>query len=993
MRSLIGALVEPISNLAPVPYTSRRVGGGSGGIAGLFKGRVDRGAQLDAMGSVGTLFSIVNRTSTAVAKVDWHLHLEKPGAVCEYEDCEMKNCQLVTSHAAIDVLNKPNEFFDRAGFFESVQQHIDLTGEGWPLISYDSRFNFPVELWFARPDRMKPVRNPDRFVIGYIYTDPDGVEIPLSLREASLIRMPNPSDPYRGMGPVQALLASIDSLKYSAEWNRRFFLNDATPGGLIEVDKRLSDDEFDEMQARWNETHRGISNANRVGIVEQGKWVDTKFTMRDMQFAELNKISREMIREAFGIGSFMLGLDDIPNRATADTSLTLFDTLATIPRIDRWRGWLNNDFMPLFGVAGRGYSWCYTSPVDDDREAANAERTSKAEAAKAYVEAHYDGESVKVALGLPDELIWLGVPVPPPAAPPASGGDDGSPGDTMPTPDAPPVADSWQRLVGTLTGERRTADLRSPVNADAAPSTPTSRSLSVDELPDISHVAEATDAAIAALSSHWTTIADAQKAELVAQIEQQAQTGSLSDLTALIVDTTAAVAALTAAMIALAGIAGRQVVNEAKAFDVKIDPISPRPAEIEATAGVTSSLLAGELKTTAARAALRANGPSVSATQVADAARTALANLSPASAKTQLGGALHGAVNATRVLTLLGADPVGDLYAHEMNDHHTCQPCGAVSGKLIGHTNDLTAAESLYPAGLFGGYVGCEGGPRCRGTVVAVWHGTQGPQPEPGSELPPVPKAGKPYQLSTEGIAPLVETVRDARAATTKWSKLAGGASSETRLGVLADGRRVVQKTSPKWNDAEDGKHQADAEQLAALVARKLGARTAAVYRDSVNGVWMEWIKGRTVAESEIERGWEAAQEARIASIAGKRLGLVDALTGQYDRNTGNMMIGERNSLVGIDHGAAWLSHALGNEPAASNGFAHYNANQPAWNYARGGEFIDNPLTAGDVNEVRTRLEALRPDFEHIGRGDWLDWSLGMLDQLAPYAKGSRSIL
>src|SRR5206468_3445588 len=110
------------------------------------------------------------------------------------------------------------------------------------------------------------------------------------------------------------------------------------------------------------------------------------------------------------------------------------------------------------------------------------------------------------------------------------------------------------------------------------------------------------------------------------------------------------------------------------------------------------------------------------------------------------------------------------LYAHEMNDTHTCAPCGAVSGTLIGHTNDLTATESLYPAGLFGGYVGCEGGPRCRGTVVAVWHGERGPAEEPAIPAPlAVPKAGKPYQQSTDGIADLVRTVRASRAGDTQW--------------------------------------------------------------------------------------------------------------------------------------------------------------------------------------------------------------------------------
>src|SRR5206468_3631865 len=142
---------------------------------------------------------------------------------------------------------------------------------------------------------------------------------------------------------------------------------------------------------------------------------DVKYTMRDMQFVELQNVGREVICEAFGMPSFMVGLDNIPNRATADTAMTMMAEWQTIPRADRWKGWLNNDYLPLFGATAKGLEWDYDSPVGEDREAKNAERDSKATAAKALIEAGYDGASVAEALELPNELIWV---KPTPVAPP-----------------------------------------------------------------------------------------------------------------------------------------------------------------------------------------------------------------------------------------------------------------------------------------------------------------------------------------------------------------------------------------------------------------------------------------------------------------------------------------------------------------------------------------------------------------------------------------------
>ncbi len=118
---------------------------------------------------------------------------------------------------------------------------------------------------------------------------------------------------------------------------------------------------------------------------------------------------------------------------------------------------------------------------------------------------------------------------------------------------------------------------------------------------------------------------------------------------------------------------------------------------------------------------MRANGPAAGADEVAQAASDALDALSNASTEKQLGGSLHGAVNAARVNTLRHA-PEGAVYASEMNDKNTCVPCREVNGRWLGNVpSDMAQIERLYPAGAYGGYIDCLGGVNCRGTVVGVW--------------------------------------------------------------------------------------------------------------------------------------------------------------------------------------------------------------------------------------------------------------------------------
>ncbi|WP_405676789.1 phage portal protein [Streptomyces sp. NBC_01511] len=462
-RTVLGALLNRTATATPVPFVSRA----AQHAFGMFGNRRDAVAQMRAMGSVGTLFSIVNRTSNATAMVDWKLWRKAPSGMKE-DRVE------VTRHAALDLWTKPNPFMPRQEFVETFQQHVDITGEGWWVIAYDPRSTIPLEMWPVRPDRMTPVPSRERFLDGYVYTSPDGEQVPLGLNEVIFLRMPNPLDPYRGMGPVQSVLADLDATRYSAEWNRNFFLNSAEPGGIIEVPNGLSDTDFNQLRERWNEQHRGVANAHRVAILEHGAWKDRKLSQRDMQFVELRDVSRAVLREAFGISAFALGEVTDINRATANAAMAWFAEQLTVPRLERIKAALNHDLLPLFGATSQGLEFDYENPVPPDPETEAAQLVAKSSAAQSLIEAGAYGPEVLAAIGLPAiafgqpgadadrELLIKLVTRAPLLAPtilPMLGFDVPAP--AAPAPAAAP-ADSFNGLAAQLLGEH------APVEIEAA---------------------------------------------------------------------------------------------------------------------------------------------------------------------------------------------------------------------------------------------------------------------------------------------------------------------------------------------------------------------------------------------------------------------------------------------------------------------------------------------------------------------------------------------
>lgn len=695
MKSLLGSLIAPVNQL-PVPYAPTR----SRTLSSIMRASSSMGSQLRTMESVGTLHAIVGRTSNATAQVEWKLW-KKAASGLKEDRTE------ITSHAALDLWNRPNDFYTRQELVESVQQHLDLTGEGW-LIAGRSKLggSLPMELWPIRPDKMEPVPHATSFLAGYIYHGPDGNDIPLNVDDVVMLRMPNPMDPYRGLGPVQSILTDLDSHRYSAEWNRAFFLNSAEPGGIIEYDRRLSDDEWLEITSRWREQHQGVAQAHRVAVIEQGKWVDRKYTMRDMQFAELRNVSREVIREAFAFPLPMLGTVENVNRANADAAEVVFARWLVVPRLERFKGALNHNILPMYGAAAKNLEFDYENPVPEDREAENQAMKAKAETAKIYIDLGFTAPSVSEALELPD-MEYEKPPPPPPPVLPGQPGEGGGGGDAPPDPNNPP-------------------DPVPPVSPDNRISFTTTRAAAKDPAADvdISHVQTAWEAELADLMAKWGDAVDDQIKAVADQISDVIAAGNLAALANIKVNTTKSAELLSAAMRSMAQTAAGHVVDEAAAQGVAIQPALPILTTLDDSAAVTTTLLGISLALSAAREAKRVHAPGMTGEEVAGLVTDHLKAKSDAEARSQLGGALTGAQNAARIATLKHG-PVAALYASEANDNGTCKPCREVDGRWLGNTDgvDFDQLNKTYPDG---GYVGCLGGVRCRGTVVGVWRSQTG---------------------------------------------------------------------------------------------------------------------------------------------------------------------------------------------------------------------------------------------------------------------------
>ena len=402
--------------------------------------------QLRAYGMSGTVFSIVSLLQQSAAAPTWHLYKKQPqDGRRRYSAGDVGSDQRteVISHAALSLWTKPNDFHTGFEFREGSNQHLELCGETFWVLNKDNALGIPTSMWYVRPDRMEPVPDPDDFLVGWVYTGPNGEQVPLRLDEVILERLPDPLDPFRGAGPVSSIMANIQQQKYATDYQRNLFLNGADPGGIIQYGDnvnriRLTDPEFDEVTERWRESHQGVARAGRVAILENGaNWIPSGQTNKDLEYGGLRLANRDEIREAWRMHKSMLGTVEDVNRANAQTAEEVFATWGQIPRLERRKDTLNYKLLPLFGSTSQNIEFDYDDPSPVNQEAANEELLAKAQAAKALIDAGLDPHDVLEAVGLPDMDVveqatqqpamppgWVPAPPALPSASPSQGPDN-----------------------------------------------------------------------------------------------------------------------------------------------------------------------------------------------------------------------------------------------------------------------------------------------------------------------------------------------------------------------------------------------------------------------------------------------------------------------------------------------------------------------------------------------------------------------------------------
>lgn len=238
--------------------------------------------------------------------------------------------------------DSPNPYMTAMQFRETLQGHLLLRGNAYAEIERDGDGRI-LALWPLRPDRMMPPVASAGGTLLYTYRLPNGEDAKLTQSQVLHIRGLS-SDGIMGYSPIAVHRDTIGWSMGLKEYGGRYFSNNANPGGVLMIDKRMSEEGHNRLKSDWDTVHQGLEKAHRVAILEEGvKWQSISNTPADSQFLESMKYGRVEIASIYRVPPHKINEMDRATFSNIEEQAIEYVNEALRTWLVRWEQQVNKD--------------------------------------------------------------------------------------------------------------------------------------------------------------------------------------------------------------------------------------------------------------------------------------------------------------------------------------------------------------------------------------------------------------------------------------------------------------------------------------------------------------------------------------------------------------------------------------------------------------------------------------------------------------------------
>lgn len=209
--------------------------------------------------------------------------------------------QLVSTGRAAKLLVKPHPDLTPFELWETVLAHVLLWGNGY-LRLVRKPLGQLEELWVVHPARVKAGRASDG---QKVYAVDGGRH---AWTDNEVLHLPGFGyDGVCGVSPIRVARQGVGLALAAEEYGARLFGSGSLASGVLQTEARLTPEQADATQARWEAKRAGLGGAHKVIVLDSGvKFHQLAIPPEDAQFLESRSFQVAEIARMFGVPPHML---------------------------------------------------------------------------------------------------------------------------------------------------------------------------------------------------------------------------------------------------------------------------------------------------------------------------------------------------------------------------------------------------------------------------------------------------------------------------------------------------------------------------------------------------------------------------------------------------------------------------------------------------------------------------------------------------------------
>ena len=282
-------------------------------------------------------------------------------------------------HPVQRLLDTVNGWWSRSDLLIATETYLCLWGSAfWYLGRSDESTGTPDEIWALRPDRVRVVRDPKRYVAGFVYEE-SGQQTAMLPEEVVWFRYFNPLEEFAGFAPLAAARLTADMGLDALRFNREFFRNGAQPQDLIfRARGPVTDDQVAEFYSRLETRYTGAAKAHRPIVTGDGWEVDRLgINHRDMEWLAGLRWSLEGVARVYGVPLPLLEDFSHATLNNVREARRMFWEKTIVPELTFMAGAINESLLPRLGPTARGLSVAFDLSTIEALSETETERTKR----------------------------------------------------------------------------------------------------------------------------------------------------------------------------------------------------------------------------------------------------------------------------------------------------------------------------------------------------------------------------------------------------------------------------------------------------------------------------------------------------------------------------------------------------------------------------------------------------------------------------------------